>query len=123
LADYLLDSEGTRFLWSQVTGKSCLAFAGIAHPEDFFSKLRDKGCSLKDVLTLADHQEFDPDTLERIIDACKGVDFLLTTEKDAVKLKSAAFPKPCLSVPLELEFKDFEPVEQLLDKMLAEYDK
>jgi tetraacyldisaccharide 4'-kinase len=122
-ANYLLDAEGNRLLWSQVTGKRCLAFAGIAHPEDFFSKLRDKGCLLRETLALADHQDFGSETLARIITASQDVDFLLTTEKDAVKLAGVSFPKPCLSVPLELEFKDFEPVERLVDSMLAEYDK
>ena len=123
LVDYLLDAEGQRLSWSQVSGRPCLAFAGIANPEDFFLKLRDKGCNLLDAWPLADHQEFDDEIVRRISVASQDVEFLLTTEKDAVKLKGISFPKPCLSVPLELEFNDFDAIEQLLDTMLKRYDK
>jgi tetraacyldisaccharide 4'-kinase len=109
--------------WSQVAGSRCLAFAGIARPDDFFLELRGKGCDLLHALPLADHQEYDPDLLKRISKASQNVDFILTTEKDAVKLKGIGFPKPCLTVPLELEFEQFEIIEKLLDNLLQSYAK
>lgn len=117
LADYLLDGEGQSVPWAHVTGPRCLAFAGIARPEDFFSKLREKGCDLHETLSLADHKEYDPAVLENISKACQDIDILLTTEKDAVKLKGAIFPKPLLTVPLILDFEEFGIVEKLLDSM------
>ena len=61
--------------------------------------------------------------MKRISKACLAVDFLLTTEKDAVKLHGVDFPKPCLIVPLDLEFENVEVLEKSLDSMLKGYDK
>ena len=123
LADYLLDAEGQCVPWDQIAGRRCLAFAGIARPDDFFSKLRDKGCDLLEAWPLSDHQEYGPDLLERISRMSQDVDFLLTTEKDAVKLQGVAFPKPYLIVPLDLDFEGFEVIEKALDELLRKYDK
>lgn len=118
LADYLVNEEGHSVPWSQVDGRRCLAFAGIARPDDFFSKLRDNGCELSETLHLADHQEYGPEIVESISKACSDIDFLLTTEKDAVKLHGVGFPKPCLTVPLVLEFEHLEIIEKLMDNVL-----
>ena len=122
LADALLNNEGQYVPWTQVAGRPCLAFAGIARPDDFFVKLRDRGCDLRETLSLADHQEYDPHLLKRISEASKDVEFLLTTEKDAVKLKGSVFPKPLLAVPLILDFENFEIIEILLDKLQNDFD-
>ena len=118
LADYLVNAEGHSVPWSQIVGRRCLAFAGIARPDDFFSKLRDNGCDLSETLPLADHQEYGPDVLKHINQASQGADYLLTTEKDAVKLQGADFPKPCLTVPLVLDFEHLEKIEKLIDNVL-----
>ena len=121
LADYLVNAEGHSVPWSQIDGRRCLAFAGIARPDDFFSKLRDNGCELSETLSLADHQEYGPDVLQRISQASLGADYLLTTEKDAVKLQGVGFPKPCLTVPLVLEFEHLEIIEKLMDNVLERH--
>jgi len=123
LADHLLNAEGCSVPWSEVVGSRCLAFAGIARPDDFFRGLQTKGCDLLQSWPLADHQEYDPDLLQRISKASQNVAFILTTEKDAVKLRGIGFPKPCLTVPLELEFEQVEILEKLLDDLLQRYAK
>lgn len=118
LAGSLIDAEGCSVPWSQVAGSRCLAFAGIARPDDFFLALQGKGCVLLQAWPLADHQKYDPALLKRISKASQAADFILTTEKDAVKLKGAGFPRPCLTVPLELAFEQVEILEKSLDKVL-----
>jgi len=122
LADYLVNAEGHSVPWSQIDGRRCLAFAGIARPDDFFAKLRDNGCDLSETFHLADHQNFSVEVLEQINNACHDVDLLLTTEKDAVKLQGIHFLKPCLVVPLELEFENIEVIEESLDNVLLMND-
>ena len=117
LADHLLNAEGLRLPWSHVAGRRCLAFAGIAHPTDFFAKLRSMGCDQLETLSFVDHQAYGDDELRRINEASVDVDFLLTTEKDAVKLQGAPFAKPCLTIPLELEFEHAEAIDNALERL------
>jgi tetraacyldisaccharide 4'-kinase len=79
------------------------AFSGIAHPEIFFDSLRAKGLSLARTLALPDHVEFSAVTLKQLTHFSENIDLLLTTEKDAVKLKADQLPVPCYQIPLELE--------------------
>jgi tetraacyldisaccharide 4'-kinase len=57
------------------------ALAGIAHPERFFTMLRQRGLRLDATHALPDHASFDVAPV-----AFAGADILLCTEKDAVKL-------------------------------------
>jgi len=118
-ADYLVDRQGNQISWDVLQGKRCLAFAGIAHPEDFFGQLRSAGCVLHETLPLEDHLNYTPGVLEQINRASQDVDFLLTTEKDFVKLHGTEFSKPCLAIPLQLDFDNFASLTQALDKVLG----
>lgn len=122
-ASHLLSLEGEQASWDQVLGSRCLAFAGIAHPEDFFQKLRVAGCDLLETLPLADHQEYSEEVVQTINQAGQEVDVFLTTEKDAVKLKGYGLKKPCFTVPLELEFSNFEKLAARLDAVLGDSDE
>lgn len=118
-ASQLAGLAGEQYSWEQVLGRRCLAFAGIAHPEDFFQKLRLAGCDLLETLPLADHQEYSAEVVQKINQASHEADFLLTTEKDAVKLRGFELTKPCLAVPLELEFTSFETIAARIDAVLG----
>jgi tetraacyldisaccharide 4'-kinase len=99
-------------------GKSCLAFAGIAKPDEFFRDLGTFGFSRIETLALADHQEYTGEILNRLLGSCHNHDVLVTTEKDAVKLSAVNFPKPCYQVGVELVFDDIAPLDDLLDHIM-----
>lgn len=120
LADCLVDLDNRPVPWSQIEGKRCLAFAGIARPDDFFNKLRERDCVLAEAISFADHQEYNDDVITRIKHASENVEYILTTEKDMVKLLGHTFPVPCLAVPLELMFDNFEVVESTLNRIFGE---
>lgn len=101
-----------------LVGKSCLAFAGIAKPEEFFRSLNSFGFSHIETISLADHQEYSQDVLTRLLRSCHNYDFLLTTEKDAVKLSAVDFPIPCLQMGVELTFDDISPFADMFDGIL-----
>jgi tetraacyldisaccharide-1-P 4'-kinase len=67
---------------------------------------------------LADHQEYTPEILNRLLGSCHNHDLLVTTEKDAVKLTSVTFPKPCYQVGVTLTFEDISPLDRLLDRVI-----
>ena len=101
-------------------GKSCLAFAGIARPEEFFQALRNFGLSSVAEVPLADHQKYTQDILNRLLRSCNNHDLLITTEKDAVKLSDVNFPIPCYQLGVEMVFDDISPLEALLEEVLAQ---
>lgn len=109
--------DGQVFGWDTLLGKRCLAFAGIAHPQDFFASLRQRGIDLTTEVFLADHQEYDPETLKQLRQACHNCELVMTTEKDAVKLHASAFPIPCYHVVLDVVMQDPGPLEAALDQL------
>jgi tetraacyldisaccharide 4'-kinase len=71
------------------TAAPVYAFCGLGNPESFFESLRQTGYQLKGTATFPDHHKYtrrDMDSLERSAKAA-GAEFLLTTAKDAMKLK------------------------------------
>ncbi|MCL1980854.1 MAG: tetraacyldisaccharide 4'-kinase [Proteobacteria bacterium] len=79
-------------------GQPCFGFCGIAHPELFRQTLTDQGFPLAGFLPLADHQPYSEALLERLVAQAQksGAQWLLTTEKDMVKLvgRAAHLPLP-----------------------------
>ncbi|TSA11170.1 MAG: tetraacyldisaccharide 4'-kinase [Deltaproteobacteria bacterium] len=73
---------------SELKGKKALAFCGIAHPESFRKMLIRLGIDLVDFMDYRDHYDYHRGDLEKIEEkaARKGAEFIITTEKDAVKI-------------------------------------
>lgn len=95
LAQHARRADSSSIELTSLRGKPVVAVAAIAHPDAFFSMLRDQGLTLAHTLALNDHfnfngwsNPFDP-TLA-----------LLCTEKDAVKLWQTC--PDALAVPLML---------------------
>jgi tetraacyldisaccharide 4'-kinase len=107
-----------RVSWEQIKDLRCVAFAGIARPEGFFTALREKGLTLTAEIAFSDHQDYDERTLLTIRAACEQADVCLTTEKDAVKLKPADLPIPCYAVPLDIRISPEQDLEACLNGFL-----
>jgi tetraacyldisaccharide 4'-kinase len=104
LADHAVSLDGVSRPLQELAALRGVAFAGIAEPRDFFRALQAKGLQLMASLPFCDHAAYDGAVLDRLAQAATGADFLVTTEKDAVKLAGACLPRPCFYVPLELVF-------------------
>lgn len=97
-----------------------LAFAGIADPFPFFRDLQEEGLTLAETLGFPDHCRYGDKEIADIVDAARrsGADYLVTTEKDAVKLGSFHELRPQLYVaPLELWVADPGPLVALLEEI------
>jgi tetraacyldisaccharide 4'-kinase len=97
------------------------AFCAVGNPRAFFEQLRREGFDLRHTRSFPDHHAYaraEVETFAREA-ASKGALALLTTAKDAVKLRAQAFPLPCYVVEIELEFDDEDLLRRLVKDVLA----
>jgi tetraacyldisaccharide 4'-kinase len=82
------------------------AFSGIATPDNFEGFLRKFGAKLLYTKRFIDHYRFTADDLDLIFEESlnAGLDFVVTTEKDAVRIpEEIKFPLPLYYLRLEIE--------------------
>ncbi len=112
---------GTPLPFPSLKGVRVLAFSGIADPISFFSALEREGVELAATLAFPDHARYGKREIDTI---CRrrndsGAAFLVTTEKDAVKLGAYAdLLGPCYAARLEMEFFDSRALEKALEKLM-----
>ncbi len=85
----------------QMRGKRCVIFSGIGNPKSLLSTLRDIEIEILAFHEYPDHhlyREKDLNTIRQSLETTKG-DFVVTTEKDAVRLESLRVPP---AFPLQL---------------------
>ena len=78
----------TRDIVAPQTKEPCLAFCGIARPENFISQLRAAGITLAGTRNFRDHHRYSADDIRQLLRLRKehGAAAFVTTEKDAVNL-------------------------------------
>jgi tetraacyldisaccharide 4'-kinase len=85
--------------------RNVAAFCGIAKPDDFRCILERYGARLVLYRSFPDHHVYAPGDLKAVErDAlAAGAGLLLTTEKDAAKLRDAVFALPALQLAVDIE--------------------
>jgi tetraacyldisaccharide 4'-kinase len=101
--------------------KPVVAFCGIGNPESFFSLVRSAGYQLKDTSAFRDHYNYQQADIDRLMNqaARDGAAAVLTTAKDAVKLKSLSFALPCYVVNIAMRIQD---EERFLEYIIRAFD-
>ena len=92
-----------------IKGKRILAFAGLADPDDFFELLRSLGAVLVETIIFPDHHRYTESDLKILGQKIPGVDWVLTTEKDMVRLQSLnleGLPIRVLTIRMEIADED-----------------
>jgi tetraacyldisaccharide 4'-kinase len=87
-------------------GRRVVVAAGIADPDAFVAQVKATGAQVQ-VATWNDHHEYRDEDLAWLAHAARRADHVVTTEKDAVKLRDrwpAAVPEPLVAV-LGLEWE------------------
>jgi len=93
---YGIDKKDTLIPAASLVGKSALIFSGIGDPDSFESLVRSQGLDVKLSLRFADHHNYSKGDFDRIIKCARewNSGTLITTEKDAVRLKALIFCNP-----------------------------
>ena len=113
--------SGRRQELAVLVGRGVVAAAGIADPESFAEQLGAAGASVQ-LVAYQDHHAYRPADLERLVRAAAGGDYVVVTEKDAVKLRrqwpgSAA--EPLVAVLAVQWERNGRALEQAVDAVLA----
>jgi tetraacyldisaccharide 4'-kinase len=89
-------------------GMPVAAFCAVGNPRAFFEHLRRDGFELRHTRAFADHHAYTSSEVEAFTSEAvrRGARLVLTTAKDAVKLRGMKFALPCYVVEIGLEFED-----------------
>src|SRR5207244_10546570 len=98
-----------------------LAAAGIADPESLAVQLRATGADVQ-LLAYQDHHRYAADDLARLVRGAARADYVVITEKDAVKLRGrwpGDAPEPLIAGLAVRWERDGAALEQAVDDVLA----
>jgi tetraacyldisaccharide 4'-kinase len=113
--------SGTPHALESLMGRRVLAAAGIADPESFGAQLEANGADVQ-LLAYQDHHPYHQADLERLVRAAAGGDYVVVTEKDAVKLRErwpAEVTEPLVAVLGVRWERNGRALEQALDGVLG----
>jgi len=115
--------SGTPHEATVVMGRRVTAAAGIADPGSFGAQLSALGASVQ-LQAYQDHHAYAPGDVERLVRAAAGGDYVVVTEKDAVKLRAqwppgGSVPEPLVAVLAVRWERNGRALEQALDAVLA----
>jgi tetraacyldisaccharide 4'-kinase len=93
-----------------ITNKQLLTFSGIGNPKSFEQTLISMGGVIESTIRYADHHKYTLDDMHRIMRQAlqNKVDYIVTTEKDAVKMppgfvRDVDWPVPMLILGIEVK--------------------
>lgn len=97
------------------------AFCAIGNPEAFFAHLRADGFVLNHRRAFPDHYVYKQGDVDALVAEAKrlGAGALVTTAKDAVKLRSLSFELPCYVLEIELTFDEEEKLTGMLREAMS----
>ena len=94
------------------------AFCAIGNPPSFFDMLRRAGYEIAVEKSFPDHHVYSQEEIDAISRAARdaGAEVLVTTAKDAVKLRALSFSIPCYVVEIEIHIDDADAFGQLVSE-------
>lgn len=113
----VLDETGCALPVERLAGRKVFLFCGLGNPEGFFRTVVSLGANVVGVRRLGDHARYPPALLRNLrAEATRqGAEFLLTTQKDGVKIPDAPAAPPVYQLAVEMEITD--GCEELLEAL------
>jgi tetraacyldisaccharide 4'-kinase len=92
------------------------AFCAVGNPRSFFSKLHTTGYNVVLEKTFADHHAYTQHDVDRVVNEATraGATNLITTAKDAVKLRSLSFTLPWHVFEIQIAIQNETEFRQLI---------
>jgi tetraacyldisaccharide 4'-kinase len=99
------------------------AFCGIGNPSAFLTQLRQAGYDVIKSKVFEDHHDYTQQEIGRLTReaAEAGARSLITTAKDAVKLRSLQFSLPCSTFNIQLEMHGEERFRELIRASMTKH--
>lgn len=112
----------TRLHPDQMKSRPAYVFCGIGNPASFFSLLHREGYNVARTRTFRDHHSYTKADVDRLSKEAQsaGAQTLLTTAKDAVKLRSMNFALHCYSVEITVEIEREDLLRELVTKAIQQ---
>ncbi len=108
---------------NSVKGKHAVAFCGIGQPESFKESLEQLGVKVSSMLSFEDHHSYSDADVRKIVAEQENLkaDYIITTEKDMVRLSSFDFSEkyPLFYLEIEVTIHEDEEWKGLIDSMLV----
>jgi len=125
VARYVGLVSGREYDATRLAGARVVAASAIGDPDAFIAQTKATGAAVQ-VATWPDHHQFTDQDLAWLAKAARKADWLVTTQKDAVKLRDrwpAAVPEPLVAM-LDLTWDEgLEQIVQLLHAVIAPLDR
>jgi tetraacyldisaccharide 4'-kinase len=101
-----------------IRSRSALAFCGIGNPESFFNQLQNEHWNVVNTKIFRDHHVYEQKDIDELIELAmrNGLQTLITTSKDAIKLRNLTFSIECLVLEVKFEFDDERALTDLILK-------
>lgn len=99
-----------------LTNNRFLAFCALGNPDNFFEQLRREDFNLISTQKFPDHHFYTQKDIEKLEEKARAGDAetLLTTAKDAVKLKDLKFNLPCVVAESKMIFDDEKKLREII---------
>ncbi len=104
-----------------LAARRALGVAGLADPQPFYTTLGEWEARLDDFLEFPDHHDYTLDDWKMIASRSRGLDLVVTTEKDLVKLERFPFAKDKLAAVRVC--MDVEEGDRLVDAVVAAVER
>ncbi|HET6669606.1 MAG TPA: tetraacyldisaccharide 4'-kinase [Pyrinomonadaceae bacterium] len=92
------------------------AFCAVGNPDSFFKHLRKEGATLEHTHAFPDHHQYTQAEINHLSEEAKrgGAALLITTAKDAVKLRDREFGLPCYVLEIEISIAEEDRLRDLV---------
>nr|MDQ2938690.1 tetraacyldisaccharide 4'-kinase [Acidobacteriota bacterium] len=97
------------------------AFCGVGNPESFFNHLRREGYQLAFTRTFADHHQYKQSEVDALVQEAteRGVQSLITTAKDAIKLTSFNLSIPCYVLEIQISIDEEDRLVEIISDAIS----
>lgn len=106
--------------YAQVVTGPVAAFCAVGNPRSFFAQVRNSGYELAFEKAFRDHHNYSQQDVDSLVRGARdaGAQSLITTAKDAVKLRSLSFSLPWCVLEIEISLENEDAFRRMILNVL-----